>query len=116
MKFDENGNIVQFEIGDVFDDTWGDEYEIIATTLRHWNVSGEREYHPWVLFKRVDQKELFTEDISTTWTWACDAVELQGEFENPYHGDNESSARDHFFKVKFKFKYNQIDELNKSFK
>ena len=111
MKFDENGKIIQFEVGDVFDDPWGDKYEIVTTALRYWNVKGEREYQPWVIFKRLDQPELFKQDFSETFTWTCSAIDLQKDFEDPYE-DDEDPQRIHFFE----FKYNQIDELNKTFK
>lgn len=114
MKFEKDGDSIEvyaFEVGDVFDDPMGNEYEIVTTALKHWWAKLSDDYHPWVVFKRLDQKELFGESILGTHTYTCDVFDLQKDFEDPYE-DDEDPQRKHFFE----FKYNQFDEINKTFK
>ena len=48
MKCDEDGKILEFEVGDIFDDPWGSTWEICCTKA---HLYGGSQQESWVIYR-----------------------------------------------------------------
>lgn len=97
MKFDKDGNILEFEIGDTYSDDTGKECVILHVGIRKEDVGFDTS--KWILFQRHSDNQLYIIDPSL----------LRMRFNAP---PPKGVSQKHFYE----FKHNSVDELNKTFK
>ena len=91
MKFDNDGNVIEFEIGDVFDSSAGYTYVVITPTAYRYD---DENVGYWVIFQNREDKQLLVSDIQT----------LKEKFNEPDSGDGR--------KYELQFLYNETDKMN----